>query len=268
MKQLLSFYLIPSTPDGHCIIHSLVTCLNNTKNGNCCATDLLDLLKSNCILNYSMYLDYFDGDVNHFFKSMKDYVYDNIYDSSFCDLILYIMSNALDTRIVIFDRDQNYDDAIIIKPFAWNSDNNDGECESLFLSRKHKHYDACISVNDECSKNTSGMSNKFDKCVLGTYSIGGSNYKAKLYYIPSYLESTISLNQCNLTDKNSRLLLKDCHDRDLTEISPCSTSHHQSNNCLDTPVASSLTDGDCRADVSGSFVESQYTSNYDDVKGF
>ena len=71
----LRFDFVKSPPDGHCIIHSLKTCLNSYE-PNCTTTyELLEMLSLECITRSARYLPcYYVGDISEFYQELEQYV--------------------------------------------------------------------------------------------------------------------------------------------------------------------------------------------------
>ena len=98
------YILIKSRGNGHCIINSIKSCLLHCMNIDMTVESLLDALMSECINNWVFYMEYYSDGKNRFFQEMTQYVYGNLYDSNFCDILPLIMCNALNTCILVIDK--------------------------------------------------------------------------------------------------------------------------------------------------------------------
>ena len=98
------FKRLRSLADDHCIIHSVISCLcAKYDTFESSVNDLLCKLKNECYENIYEYMPFFDGDYNSFFN-MHEYVDVKSYNTSFCDLVPFMMSNILNEVIVIIDK--------------------------------------------------------------------------------------------------------------------------------------------------------------------
>ena len=93
-----------SPPDGHCLIHSLARCVNSQTVQFYDTMTLLRHLHFEIITNATYYLSYIKGGTcRHLFSGMERYIYHRQYKTGFCDLVPYIMSNALNMNILIIE---------------------------------------------------------------------------------------------------------------------------------------------------------------------
>ena len=99
----LWFDIVKSPKDGHCIMHSLKTCLSCQTCMTTHDTDLIEMLIWEC-KNSDKYLpNHYVGDINQFYSEMEQYVRYKLYNTRFCDIIPIIMSTVLNTIIIIID---------------------------------------------------------------------------------------------------------------------------------------------------------------------
>ena len=99
----LLFQIIRSPGDNHCLIHSFVTCLKHLGYG----TDdkyILKILVMECTTNSDRYLSHYIGDADEVYIEFEQYVKDKTFDTRFCDLIPTIVSNVLETTVIIVDK--------------------------------------------------------------------------------------------------------------------------------------------------------------------
>ena len=104
-----------------------------------------------------------DGDINYFYNNMNGYVLFKEYDSSFCDLMPYIMANALKEQIVILESTDCFHTLNAI-PQA-ESVSKLTKITSLshlyhviFLYEEGYHYDACVRMSSREVKSQSSAS--------------------------------------------------------------------------------------------------------------
>ena len=111
------FKRVRSLADGYCIIHSIISCLC-AKYGTfeSSVNDLLCKLKNECYENIYEYMPFFDNDYNSFFNHMHEYVDAKSYNTSFCDLVPFMMSNILNEVIVIIDENINDTFVTVLSP--------------------------------------------------------------------------------------------------------------------------------------------------------
>ena len=144
------FKILKSPPDGHCIIHSILRCLL-AKYGELSRNtmSLLHTLMNECLSNINSYMPYFDGDSNLFLYLMNEYMIRKVYNTSFGDIVPFIMSNALNEIIVIIETNSNGPRVMVIKPK--NSYHPVSYCyldRCLCLIKHTDHYDACVPLHD------------------------------------------------------------------------------------------------------------------------
>ena len=89
------YRIVKSNGNGHCILNSLATSLDHKYVKKFSVSWLLEKMKHECTINYNRYIPCMDGDINGFHNKMNRYVMYKEYDSYFCDLLSYIMANAL-----------------------------------------------------------------------------------------------------------------------------------------------------------------------------
>ena len=68
------YRIVKSIGDGHCILHSLATCLNYIYVKEFSVSWLLEKMKHDCTINYNRYIPFMDGDINYFYNKMNGYV--------------------------------------------------------------------------------------------------------------------------------------------------------------------------------------------------
>ena len=137
-----------SPADGHCLIHSILSCLRaKYRASELSINDLLCKLENECYENVDKYMPYFDGDYISFFNLLLKYVDAKSYNTSFCDLVPIIMSNVLDEVIVIID--ENIDDnfVTVLSPRTCHLNKRRGTSLGIFLLKTSDHYDACIPAH-------------------------------------------------------------------------------------------------------------------------
>ena len=95
------YHIIKSASDGHCFVHSLVTCLRD-QSYYLDSNHILRAISDECITNCSKYLPYMGGiSQQSFFKEKNEYVHEKLYNSNFGDIVPIICANALMINIII-----------------------------------------------------------------------------------------------------------------------------------------------------------------------
>ena len=144
--SLWSTYKINKSPaDGHCMLHSLVTCLNEQLIPYYDRNLLIHKVSEECCANTSRYMPKYIGSASQFHHEMKNYMQHRLYKSQFCDLLPRIAANALVKTIVILDRLTNKYQVYVFTPCV-NDCVSEISNEFVVLHRTVNHYDACIST--------------------------------------------------------------------------------------------------------------------------
>ena len=89
-------------------------------------------------------MPFFDGDYNSFFNHMHEYVDVKSYNTSFCDLVPFMMSNILNEVVVIIDENINDTFVTVLSPRNSRAVKLRGTGLGIFLLKTLDHYDACI----------------------------------------------------------------------------------------------------------------------------
>ena len=125
----------PSPRDGHCLLHSIKSCLSFTKK-SVSLENLLHLIRTEFFANKLLYAA-FCPDVN-LVHQLNCYLDHRIYNSQFGDLVPLILANALHLTIRIYNGDlSNYRD--ILPRHSVNP-------HPLLVRLQHDHYDA-LTIN-------------------------------------------------------------------------------------------------------------------------
>ena len=137
--------VVKSPMDGHCILHSIITCITFTHPEYDCLL-LHEYLKTaiitECKANMSLYLPYYDGrGDDDFFRALYQYLNFRIFNQSFVDMIPNILSNALQKTIIILDSQNN---VFLITPHPDCIDKKIDN-DHCILFKSGLHYDACVS---------------------------------------------------------------------------------------------------------------------------
>lgn len=160
------FVLTRSKADGHCIVHSIASCLNHLHDSTYNVDLMLQKIVAECDNFIMKYNCYWPENLN-FHEEMKKYVYLKEYKLLFCEFVTTIMANALNHIIIVINvetldscspmdvYDYIPDDYIDRKPVC----NQCGlKLGTLVLLRRVNHYDACVQrskVAKPCSCNIS-----------------------------------------------------------------------------------------------------------------
>ena len=149
-----TFSLVKSLPNGHCIMSSIVSCLNRLHSTEYRFDSLIENLIHEC-KNFERYQSYYVDGFQTFHSEMQKYVYNRCYDSLFCELVPSIMANALNHIIVVINNDTAAPDTQVnvydFIPMEYENKNPICvKCERklgiLVLLRRSNHYDACVQT--------------------------------------------------------------------------------------------------------------------------
>ena len=156
-KTFWSLYRFVKSPaDGHCLIHSLVTVLESLNHEIKDCSTLLYNLRCECIYNYVMYLQYFDGDINEFLYEMEQHINHGVSGTGFCDIVPVIMANVLKIPIIIIDKTYIFYQVFVNYPpdekYCINASfSNSYFCNLIVLCRFKYHYDAYVKLQSSVS---------------------------------------------------------------------------------------------------------------------
>ena len=171
-----NFSLTRSNADGHCIIHSLATCLNHLHDSTYNVDFMLHRLLAECDTFNQKYKCYWPDGLN-FHEEMKKYVHLKEYRSLFCEFVPNIMANALSHIVIVINVDNLEssspmnvydivpDDYIDRKPVCNLCGLNLG---TLVILRRVNHYDACVQrskLTKSCSCNISAPTGRLNTHV-------------------------------------------------------------------------------------------------------
>ena len=143
------FETVPSPPDGHCFLHSIVASLNSQ--GKLITLDeVIQAIEFECFDNFSRYLP-FMGDTSCllFYTAMHNYTVLRQYNSDFVDLIPQICSNALNCDINILVK---HSDSFI---FCRSIPIDGSIAMKAFVRKNGDHYDSLIRLIPSTSADTS-----------------------------------------------------------------------------------------------------------------
>ena len=132
-----NYELHKSPGDGHCLIHSVLFGLNyaGAKIEKLC---VLSAIENETLVYLSKYIYFFENfSVDTLISEMDAYLYNRQYESSFGDIVPYILANALSVNIVIVSKAGFDYDVIVIQ-----CDSNYVQDEFVTVYKCGMHYDA------------------------------------------------------------------------------------------------------------------------------
>ena len=103
-KFWLTYNIVKSPADGHYFIHSIAKSLGSQLPEHLCFKKeaLLEKLKNETHENAHQYVDYIDGDgIQALYSGVNKYVTHKQYDTSYGDIVPFIMSNAICVNFMI-----------------------------------------------------------------------------------------------------------------------------------------------------------------------
>ena len=133
-----AFDITKSSPDGHCFLHSITSCLVN-HGWSISKGDICQSIEFEIFDNTNAYLPFMGEDSSLLlFQLLYAYTLDKHYDSEFGDLVPQICANALNVNINIVSLHDNGHLFFRIQPYA---------CESsveIFVYKSGPHYDGLL----------------------------------------------------------------------------------------------------------------------------
>ena len=153
------FTLVKSSADGHCIIHSITSCLhhyNTSVDKHDIYNFLLHSLRAECLRNSRLYLPFFET-IELFDDERDRYIFTKQFDLSFVDLVPQMLANALYFGITIVNEESRafsnvyeFVPAVAISAIDIHVSKVLHCPTKILLYRCGYHYDACVPI---CSKN-------------------------------------------------------------------------------------------------------------------
>ena len=154
-----NFYNLSKSPkDGHCALHSVISCLRFLfKNHSLSLHKLKELIIDECLNSTDKYINHFAGTGVDFFAEAEHYIYARRYNSGFCDILPLIISNILNIKVVVINHDR--DGVNVYDFFPDECADMNMHCSlckhsiaSIVLNRRSDHFDACLPVIYEYEK--------------------------------------------------------------------------------------------------------------------
>ena len=124
-----SYEIIRSPGDGHCLIHSIQTCLRHQKIA--LPREIVEIVQSEVLQNLPAYSRFAPSD--NIISEMSRYILNKDYNSLFGDMLSDILANALKCAICILNKQEtNYN-------IIWINEDKSSET-TLFVHRSNHHY--------------------------------------------------------------------------------------------------------------------------------
>lgn len=150
--------IIPSAPDGHCFLHSIVTALTYEGYSNYCVSTnvLCDLIYSEVLNNLNVYTAFcLTNDIIH---QMNNYILHKIYNTDFGDIVPLIISNAISFPLRIYDNSYTCQHEIL------PNNNNIHRNTVINVRLCNEHYDAIVLT--DTTRGTCSPAVKAQKTLL------------------------------------------------------------------------------------------------------
>ena len=130
-------WVIDSSPgDGHCLLHSLATCLKPL-NRITSTEDIKQLIFIETVTNYDQYVQFLEVGCSYtLFTGLRKYLLDRQYNQLFGDLVPIICANALDVNIKILNI-INYQETQVLDVIPRKSTQ-----QTVVIQRVNDHYNA------------------------------------------------------------------------------------------------------------------------------
>ena len=193
------FRLINSKPDGHCILHSITSCLHhyNTSVDKCdIFAFLLHSLRTECLRNVHLYTQLFES-IFVFDNERDRYLNSKEFNLSFVDLVPQMFSNVLGCGIIVIDvHSAKSQDLYELSPTIEHRVTSIQDAKVLYfpntllLYRENNHYDGCtplcVNHHSDYSVLTNSIVSPSDADVLIYNSTAGdlSPYSASIVSRP------------------------------------------------------------------------------------
>ena len=153
-----NYELHKSPGDGHCLIHSVLFGLKSAgviiEKQN-----IISAVETETIAHCSKYMSFYvNPSIETLLCEMTDYLHHKHYDSSFGDIVPYILANALEINIVIM-----HDMSFIYDPYVVKCDNSCVDSNFITVCKRGMHYDA-MTLKHESNVFLSEINENFTAC--------------------------------------------------------------------------------------------------------
>ena len=154
-------------------------------------------MKHECVANVNCYISSMTGDMNCFYNQMNRYAIFKEYDTSFCDLMPYIMANALREHIIIMEKTGHRHTLSVIRHA--DSDLEESEIRNLtclynaiIIYKEECHYDACICMTPGLQSFSSAQAKSQSSAVIDSRPVPWKNYSLNQFIMSSAYDLDLS----------------------------------------------------------------------------
>ena len=153
-----NYELHKSPGDGHCLIHSVLFGLKSA-GVTIEKQNIISAVETETIAHCSKYMSFYvNPSIETLLCEMTDYLHHKHYDSSFGDIVPYILANALEINIVIM-----HDMSFIYDPYVVKCDNSCVDNNFITVCKRGMHYDA-MTLKHESNVFLSEINENFTAC--------------------------------------------------------------------------------------------------------
>lgn len=142
----LGLCISPSPPDGHCLLHSLLSSYNN-QHINLPPLTLKLIKEKVCretTTRYNLYIPYMtDCDFDVLLNGLRKYICDKHYNHDFVDLVPQIIANAFSIQLSVLDQREALINEVRYSPVTSGSD-----VSHVYVLRQGMHYNGLIKCEN------------------------------------------------------------------------------------------------------------------------
>ena len=135
----VSYEIIRSPGDGHCLLHSVASSLWYQSNVKVNTEDIINFIRDEITTRSLDYIDRFNGSIHDLNQCVYAYINDKIYDTPFDDLVLEVIANGLNININIIDGPQTH-----LAPCCRNEAGM-----GVFIFKVGEHYDGIKTITHD-----------------------------------------------------------------------------------------------------------------------
>ena len=136
--EIENFHVKSSSPDGHCLLYSIISGIHFTSGKFLDKSELEDKIRNETLENLHKYSELYET-YSILIDEMNDYLYDKIYGSTFGDIVPQIIANVIpaNLHIILHDDDSAGSPIHVMSQIS-------GINIDLFLLKTNEHYDALL----------------------------------------------------------------------------------------------------------------------------
>ena len=153
------FYVKPSIPDGHCLLHSIVNSVRTVSNESLSKQGVIDKIRDESLRNIDFY-SVGHSDRGIYITEMNNYLDKKIYDSDYADLVPNIIANCLPANLYILICEDGTTSC-----YTHDIKSRDPQTNiNIYLRLTNKHYDALLIKDKNICEHV--LLNKHDRSLV------------------------------------------------------------------------------------------------------